>query len=186
MKNTFKKFQSMIKKSENYARQKEFYVSRFAEDYYIYNGYMGIKVNQSVYNQFFSGEGFPLLKDGERAIVNKKEGVKISKSETDSVKKLFENCFTNPDYITAYNTELIHTDPTGTERRIIKAGEDLIYINRIYYDPIIAIDPYVTIKAEKSTSPIHISNAYCDAMICPVGVNEEGLHARIKKALTEE
>lgn len=186
MKNTFKKFQGMIKKSESYSGQKEFWVSRFEGNYYIYNGYMGIKVNQSVYNQFFSGEGFPLLRDGERATVNKKEGVKVTESEGDSAGKMFENCFTHPDYVEARDTYLININPQGTELRIIKAEKELIYINRIYYDAIMAIDPYVAIKAGKSVNPVHINNAYCDAMICPIRVDEEGINAKLKKALTEE
>lgn len=183
MRNVFKKFIGEMKKSES--GRKEHYVQRHGDKLYIFNGHVGVRVGTAEYLQFFTTEGYPLLEDGKQATINKKEGVSVGDVQTDAIKRCFEKCFSDEEYVTAADTGLIE-DSADCERRLIKAGEELLLVNRRYYDCIRAIDPCMTMRAGETIAPLHIANAYCDAMILPIRPPEtDCIYTKVKKALSE-
>lgn len=170
--NPFKKFATRCKKDGNYYNNQH-YVTRLNDIYYIYTGYYGISVSYRVYEIYFPELGYPILSNNQHAVIDKKEGVKIS----DYIEPRY-NCvdrLLNPEqYAVGWETGIYLKDNDGREKSCIADGEKITTVNRAFLEAMQAIEKYTSIKTgEKSINPITVTGNMFSGMICPISYGKD-------------
>lgn len=172
-KNIFKNFISLAKKTA----KKNLFITHTGENYYISDGCWIAKMPARIYDEEIMPALFYELQEGEAITINKGKKEKDHKS-ADWIKKFCDK-YTGDK--TGARLPFSMDAPDGNTWAIIKAGEELVVLNKNFVDAVPAWCDNIT--AKNAISPVIFSGWAGDVEFYILPINAGDVKARIKAAL---